>query len=142
MTSGAALGWMTLDPEISVPFTDKTLPFLAKLKARKAGMMNSTYPSYDSPWILKAAAESAKTLQAEVLIKALESGEARRIWYTWKFNKCHDPVTGYPPYATMQWGQFQENGKVVALYPTEIAQQINPNNKFVRVKDLRAKSGK
>lgn len=143
MTSGAALGWVTLDPEISVPFTDRTLPFLAKLKAKRAGMMNSTYPSYDSPWIFKAAAESAKTASnADAIIKALETIQVQGISWTWKFDKCHDPVTGYPPHMPYQWGQFQENGKIVAIFPPGIAQMVNPNSGFVRVKDLRARTAK
>ena len=143
MTGGAALGWVTLDPEISVPFTDKTLPFLTKLKAKRAGMMNSTYPSYDSPWIFKAAAEKAKTASnADAIIKALETVQVQRISWQWKFDKCHDPITGYPPYMPYQWGQFQHDGKVVAIFPSGIAQKVNPNNSFIRVKDLRAKGAK
>lgn len=143
MTGGAALGWMTLDPEISVPFTNKTLSFLTKLKSRRAGMMNSTYPCYDSPWIFKAAAESAKTANnADALIKALETVQEQRVSWAWKFKKSHDPVYGYPPYMPFQFGQFQENGKVVAIYPSGIAQKVNPNDSFVRVKDLRARATK
>ena len=141
MTGGAALGWMTLDPEIKVPFTDKTLPFLAKLKAKGAGMMNSTYPSYDSPWIFKTAVETAKgTSDVDAIIKALETGETKRICWTWKFDKQHDPITGYTPYMPYQWGQFQENGKVVALMPQAVVDLANPTDKFIRVKELRAKA--
>ncbi len=143
MTGGAALGAVTLDPEISVPFTDKTLPFLTKLRAKGAGMMNSTYPSYDSPWIFKAAAESVKTASNfDAIIKALETVQMQRICWTWKFNKCHDPMTGYPPYMPYQYGQFQENGKVVAVFPPGIVQKVNPKNGFIRVKELRAKTAK
>ncbi|MGA2517655.1 MAG: ABC transporter substrate-binding protein [Thermodesulfobacteriota bacterium] len=143
MTGGAALGWVTLDPEISVPYTARTLPFLAKLKAKGAGMMNSTYPSYDSPWIFKAAAEHAKTASnADAIIKALETIQVQGISWVWKFNKCHDPITGYPPYMPYHWGQFQENGKLVSIFPPGIAKLVNPKSGFVRVKDLRARAAK
>ena len=141
MTGGASLGWMTLDPEIKVPFTDKTLPFLEKLKAKGAGMMNSTYPSYDSPWIFKTAVETAKgTGDMEAIIKALETGQTTRICWTWKFDKNHDPITGYKPYMPYQFGQFQDNGKVVALTPQAVVDLVNPSDKFVPVKDLRARA--
>jgi branched-chain amino acid transport system substrate-binding protein len=143
MTGGAALGWMTLDPEVNIPFTDKTAAFLAKLKEKKAGMMNSTYPCYDSPWMFKKAAESAKsTTDANAIIKALETVETQQIAWTWKFNKAHDPVYGYPPYMPFTFGQFQENGKVVAIYPDAVKKLANPNDGFIRVKDLRAKAAK
>jgi hypothetical protein len=134
---------VTLDPEISVPYTARTLPFLAKLKAKGAGMMNSTYPSYDSPWIFKAAAEHAKTASnADAIIKALETIQVQGISWVWKFNKCHDPITGYPPYMPYHWGQFQENGKLVSIFPPGIAKLVNPKSGFVRVKDLRARAAK
>jgi hypothetical protein len=41
-----------------------------------------------------------------------------------------------------QFGEFQENGNVIAIYPSGIAQKVNPNNSFVRVKDLRARATK
>jgi hypothetical protein len=41
-----------------------------------------------------------------------------------------------------QWGQFQENGKIVAIFPPGIAQMVNPKSGFVRVKDLRARTAK
>lgn len=141
MTGGAALGWVTLDPEVNIPFTDKTAPFLTKLKEKKAGMMNSTYPSYDSPWMFKKAAESAKTVtDANALIKALETVETQQVCWTWKFNKAHDPVYGYPPYMPYVFGQFQQNGKVVAVFPDGVNKISNPSDSFIRVKELRAKA--
>lgn len=142
MTGGAALGWITLDPEVYVPFTDKTLGFIDKLTAKGAGMMNSMYPAYDSPWMLKAAIEKAKTASdIDALIKTFEGEgfEVQRISWVWKFDKYHDPVTGYPPYHPSVWGQFQDDGKIIALIPPEIVSKVNPNDHFIPVKELRAK---
>jgi ABC-type branched-subunit amino acid transport system substrate-binding protein len=141
MTGGAALGWMTLDPEVYMPFTDKTLHFTGKMKAKGVGMMNSMYPAYDSPWMLKAAIEKAKTASnIDLLIKTLEQIEVQRISWIWKFDKCHDPVTGYPPYHPSVWGQFQDDGKVVALIPPEVVSKVNPKDHFIPVRELRARA--
>jgi len=142
MTSGAALGWCTLDAEVDIPYTEKTLPFLKELRARGAGMMNSTFHAYDSPWLLKTAVEDVGNAEdVEALIKALEALEMRNIAFTWKFDECHDPVVGYPPYMPYNYGQFQEDGKVVSIFPEGIRELVNPDDHFVRVKELREKAG-
>jgi branched-chain amino acid transport system substrate-binding protein len=142
MTGGAALGWVALNPEVLIPFTDKSLPFMRELSKRGAGMVSSTYGAYDGPWIIKAAVEKVgNSKDVEALIKALETVEVKHGFWTWKFDKCHDPVKGYP-YFPIIYGQFQENGKYMAVFSEDVRKIANPNDKFIRVKDLRAKAGR
>lgn len=142
MTGGAALGWVALNPEVLIPFTDKSLPFMRELSKRGAGMVSSTYGAYDGPWIIKAAVEKVgNSKDVEALIKALETVEVKHGFWTWKFDKCHDPVKGYP-YFPIIYGQFQENGKYIAVFSEDVRKIANPNDKFIRVKDLRAKAGR
>ena len=54
MTGGQALGVTANWPEIEIPFTDNTKQFFEKLKAKKAGMLASTYGAYDGLWIAKS----------------------------------------------------------------------------------------
>jgi len=141
MTGGAALGWVSTWPEVRIPFTDKSLSFLTELNKRGAGLIASTYGAYDGPWIIKAAVEKAGRINdVGTLIKALETVEVQRGFWKWKFDKCHDPVKGYPYHPT-PLGQFQENGKYRAVFSEEIRKLANPNDGFIHVKELRAKFG-
>jgi branched-chain amino acid transport system substrate-binding protein len=141
MTGGASLGWVSTWPEVRIPFTEKSLPFLNELNKRGGGLTASTYGAYDGPWIIKAAVEKVgNTKDIEALIKALETVEVKRGFWTWKFDKCHDPVKGYP-YHPLLNAQFQENGKYLMIFSEDIRKIANPNDKFIRVKELRAKVG-
>lgn len=139
MTGGASLGWVSLDPEVRIPFTSRTMPFLAELDKRGGGLVTSTYGAYDGPWILKAAIEKVgKTTDVDTLIKALETVEAQHGFWKWKFDKCHDPLKGYPYWPIIQ-GQFQKDGECVVIFGEEIRKIANPNKKFIPVKELRGK---
>lgn len=142
MTGGAALGWSSLWAEVPIPFTEKSLPFLKELNKRGGGLISSTYGAYDGPWILKAAVEKVgNTKDVEALIKALETGQAQRGFWVWGFDRCHEVLKGSPNQPLII-GQFQENGKYVAVFNEEIRKITNPNEKFVPVKELRAKAGR
>jgi branched-chain amino acid transport system substrate-binding protein len=142
MTGGAALGWVSTWPEVRIPFTGKSLAFLDELKKRGGGLIASTYGAYDGPWVIKAAVEKAGgTNNLGALIKAMESIEAQRGFWKWKFDKCHDPVKGYPYHPTIL-AQFQENGKYTAVFSEELKKMTNPKDNFIRVKELRSKFGK
>ncbi len=144
MTGGSALGWVSTWPEVRIPFTEKSLTFLDELNKRKAGLIASTYGAYDGPWIIKAAMEKLGNAHAQdmpALIKTLENIEAQRGFWKWRFDKCHDPVKGYPNHPTIL-AQFQENGKYIAVFDDNLRKLTNPKDKFIRVKDLRAKAGR
>jgi ABC-type branched-subunit amino acid transport system substrate-binding protein len=140
MTGGASLGWVANSPEIAIPFTENSLPFLKELNKRRGGLIASTYGAYDGPWIIKAAIEKVgQSNDVEALIKALETVEVKRGFWTWKFDKCHDPVKGYP-YQPHIMGQFQDNGKYVIVFDEDVRKITNPKEKFIHVKELRARA--
>ena len=137
MTDGNALGWITQFPEIDIPYTPKSIPFLNKLRAQGGGLMGSTYAAHDGPFIIKAAIEKVKnTKDISSIIKALETQEVKNAFWTWKFDKCHDAVKGYP-YFTWVYGQHQGSDKFVAVWPEPLRKLNNPKDKIIRVKELR-----
>jgi branched-chain amino acid transport system substrate-binding protein len=141
MTGERALGITAQGPEIAIPFTKLTKPFLDKLKARGVGLIASTFGAYDGPWILKGAVEKAGSANdLDKLIKTIEGGEFQRGFWIWAFDKRHDTKTGYP-YQPTPIGQFQENGRYVLVHPKELVEITNPKDKYVRVKDLRKRAG-
>ncbi len=141
MTGGASLGWVSLDPEVRIPFTSRTLPFLAELDKRGGGLVSSTYGAYDGPWILKTAIEKVgKTNDVDALIKALETTQTQHGFWIWKFDKCHDPLKGYPYWPIIQ-AQFQKDGGYVVIFSEDIRKIANPQKKFIAVKELRGKEG-
>jgi branched-chain amino acid transport system substrate-binding protein len=141
MTGGQALGVTATWPEIMIPFSKVSKPFLDKLKAKGAGLLASTYGAYDGPWILKGAAEKLGSVDdVDKLIKALETGEFQRGFWIWAFDKRHEPKKGYPYHPTIM-GQFQENGRYVAVHQKKLLEITNPKDKYVRVKELRKRAG-
>jgi len=142
MTGGAALGVVSLWPEVKVPFTAKSLPFLEKLNTKGAGLTASTYGACDTPYILKAAIEKAGgTKDVNALIKALEQVEVQNAFWIWKFDKDHEPLKG-SPYMPLIEAQFQGKDKFYAIFDEGVRKAANPDQHFVRVKDLRAAAGK
>jgi branched-chain amino acid transport system substrate-binding protein len=141
MTGGQALGITAMLPEIGIPFSKNSLPFLEKLRAKGAGMMASTFSAYDGPWILKGAAENVGSVNdVDKLIKAIEKGEFQHGFWVWAFDNRHEPKKGYPPYYPAILGQFQDNGRYVVVHPQKLVEITNPDAKYVRVKDLKKRA--
>jgi hypothetical protein len=141
MTGGVALGVINFMPEIPVPYTDKTLPFLKELNAMGAGLLQSTFPAYDTPWVLKAVIEKVRKVEdMDGIIKSLEKTEVQYGSFIWKWGKCHDAIKGYP-YFPHTYGQFQGPGKLAMIFPEGVRELVNPNDKFIRVKELRKRAG-
>ena len=137
MTEGTGLGWLAQFPEIDIPYTSKSIPFLNKLRAQGGGLMASTYAAADGPYMIKGAIEKVKNAtDATAIIKALETIEVKNAFWTWKFDKCHDAVKGYP-YYSLVYGQHQGLNKYVVVWPEEIRKLTNPKDKFIPVKELR-----
>ena len=138
MTNGGGLGWVAQFPEIYIPYTPKSIPFLKKLEAKGVGLMVSTYIGYDGPFIMKAAIEKTKNPNDVVgIIKFLETTPVKNAFWSWQFFKnTHDPHFGYP-YFTCAYGQHQGPNKFVVIFPENIRKLVNPNDKFIPVKELR-----
>jgi ABC-type branched-subunit amino acid transport system substrate-binding protein len=141
MTGGRALGVSEAAPEIGIPYTKLSKPFLEKLKAKGAGYCGAVPTAYDGPWILKEAIEKAGSADnVEKLIKIVEDNQFQHGFFVWAFDKRHDPKLGYP-YVSLTIGQFQEDGRYVLVHPKELVEITNPKDKYVRVKDLRKRAG-
>ncbi|MCK9274507.1 MAG: ABC transporter substrate-binding protein [Syntrophales bacterium] len=141
MTGGRALGATPQGPEIVIPYTKRTVPFISKLKEKGVGVLSSTYSTYDGPWILKKAVEDAGgTSDVEKLIKIIEGGEFQHGFWIWAFDSLHESKKGYP-YQPFPLGQFQTDGKFVLVHPEKLVEMTNPGLEYIRVKDLRKKTG-
>jgi branched-chain amino acid transport system substrate-binding protein len=140
MTGGQGLGVASFWPEIKVPFTKYSEPFIDKLRAKGGGMMASTYGCYDSPFMLKAAVEKVgNTKDVNSIIKALETVEVQRGFFKVAYDKRHEQVKGYP-YQPMLCGQFQENGRYVLVNEPELMKVTNPKDKYIPVKELKKRA--
>ncbi|MCK9274519.1 MAG: ABC transporter substrate-binding protein [Syntrophales bacterium] len=142
MTGGKTLGNVIASPEITIPYTERTKPFLAKLKASGAGYLGSTPGAYDGPWILKNAIEKAGCTDANALIKIIETTEIQRGFSKWAFDSQHDPKKGYPYVQSFVWGQFQPDGKYVLIFPEELRKITNPDDRYIPLNDLRKQAGR
>lgn len=120
-TGGKAAYETTANPNSGpAPLTPKTLEFAKKFKDKYGHSANFiAYPAYDALYVLKDAAERAKTFETEALIKALEVTDYRGAAPV-KFTKDHDLVYGGNN-ARFVFFQFQENGDRVPVYPKEYA---------------------
>lgn len=137
MTNGGGLGWIAQFPEINIPYTPKSLPFLKKLEAKGVGLMVSSYIGYDGPFLMKAAIEKTKNPKDILgIIKFLETTPVKEAFWLWQFDKYHDPIYGYP-YFTCVYGQHQGPDKFVVIFPEKIRKITNPKDKFIPIKELR-----
>ena len=102
------------------PITPLSIPFYDKyVKTYKISPTYTAFGEYDALYLLKAVAEETKSLDTEVLIKALEKirfvGAAGVIL----FEKDHDLKYGKDGKQPV-WAQWQ-NGKHVVIFPKEYA---------------------
>jgi len=142
MTGGRALGITAQGPEIVIPFTELTNPFMKKLKEKEAGLIASSFGAYDGPWILKEALEKIGSAgNVDALIATIEKNEFQHGFWVWAFDQRHDPKTGHP-YQPTPIGQFQAGGRYVLVHPKELVEITNPGDTYIRVRDLRKRTEK
>jgi len=99
------------------PITSRTIPFYDKyLKTYNLSPTYTAWGGYDALYLLKAAAEQAKTLDTEVLIKTLENikfeGAAGMISFTPDHDLKYGKEGKQPVFA--QW----QNGKHIIVWPS------------------------
>ncbi len=137
MTGGAALGVVSAVYADKAALSVKTIPFIENLKAKYNKDPNwVSYASYDAVYLLKAAADRAKSMDIEALIPALENLEMVSVSGKAKFDKTHSYIWGYP-YVTSARAQFQKDGLSVIVFPYAVAKATNPKNTFIPVSKLR-----
>lgn len=120
-TGGKAAFETTANPNSGpAPLTPTTVEFAKKFKDKYGHSANFiAYPAYDALYVLKDAAERAKTLETEALIKSLETTDYKGAAPV-KFTKDHDLVYGGSN-ARFVFFQFNEKGERIAVFPKEFA---------------------
>lgn len=104
----------------NAPITPLTVPFYDKyVKTYKISPTYTAFGEYDALYLLKAAAEQAKSLDTEVLIKTLEKMRFVGTAGVILFEKNHDLKYGKDG-KQPTWIQWQ-NGKQVVIFPKEYA---------------------
>jgi branched-chain amino acid transport system substrate-binding protein len=137
MTGGAALGVVSSVYAIKSGLTEKTNPFIENLKSRYNKDPNwVSYASYDAVYLMKAAADRARSTDIEALINSLEALEMVSVSGKAKFDKTHTYIYGYP-YVTSARTQFQKDGLNVIVFPYDVAKITNPGKTFIPVNKLR-----
>lgn len=102
------------------PITPLTIPFYDKyVNTYKISPTYTAFGEYDALYLLKAAAEQAKTLDTEVLIKTLEKMRFVGTAGVILFEKDHDLKYGKDGKQPV-WAQWQD-GKQVAIFPKQFA---------------------
>ena len=103
------------------PITPLTVPFYDKYVGKyKISPTYTAYGEYDALYQLKAAAEEAKSLDTEVLIKTLEKMRFVGAAGVNLYDKNHDLKYGAKDGKQPAWIQWQE-GKQVVIFPKEYA---------------------
>lgn len=103
------------------PITPLTIPFYDKYVTNyKISPTYTAYGEYDALYQLKAAAEEAKSLDTEVLIKTLEKMRFVGAAGVNLFDKNHDLKYGSKDGKQPAWIQWQD-GKQVVIFPKEYA---------------------
>jgi len=153
MTGGTCLGLLSLFWEYEIPITEKTIPFLKKVKAKGIPAQHSVHFAYDDIYFFKKAVETAGTADdIEAIIKAYEDVSIVGSTGTLKMVKervapwCHSIIfadqnnprkltPGYQEYLPI--AQFQQNGSVVILD----AGKFGEPQKYKTPAQLRAEAG-
>lgn len=127
MTGGKALGMITGFYEGDIPYTEKTLPFIALGKKLGIPLQIHVHIAYADIYHFKAAIEKAGgTDDIEKLIKAMEEVETiyslgkmkyetRRIkpfFHSRVLCDPNNPYYMYPGYYLLALAQFQKDGKI------------------------------
>jgi branched-chain amino acid transport system substrate-binding protein len=124
-TGGACLGVVVCSPnvpfELPPPYPSHK-EFLEKL-AKEGAAYTWMSLVYNSIKFFAAVVEKAGTVtDVEKLIKVAEQIEVPGTLGTIKLRNDHSAIFKYPPYQVIIWGQWQGPGKLVLVWPPELAQ--------------------
>ena len=123
VTGGFGAYETTLNTYARVEVTDKTIPFFDSFVAEVGEIPIYTAGTYEALYILKAAVESADTLDADAVVTALEatdlSGAAGRMVYMAANTTTPHDITWGPGYVTGLGVQWQD-GVLECVWPNPI----------------------
>ena len=117
-TGGKGNYSLTVNTYAPVKITDLTIPFLDAYKERFKETANYTAGTRDAIQILKAAIETAGTLEPDKLVPVLEKTDMKTAAGRIVFDKTHD-VTWGPGFVTAVGTQWQD-GKNVCVWPLRL----------------------
>jgi branched-chain amino acid transport system substrate-binding protein len=124
VTGGYGAYEMTLNTYARVEITDETIPFYDSFVAEFGEIPIYTAGTYEALYILKAAIESADTLDADAVVTALEAtdliGPAGRLVYMGTDTATPHDITWGPGYTTGLGVQWQD-GVLECVWPVEVA---------------------
>jgi branched-chain amino acid transport system substrate-binding protein len=123
VTGGYGAYETTLNTYARVGVTDKTIPFFDNFVAEVGEIPIYTAGTYEALYILKAAIESADTLDADAVVTALEAtdlmGPAGRLVYMAANTTTPHDITWGPGYVTGLGVQWQD-GVLECVWPNPI----------------------
>jgi len=123
VTGGYGAYETTLNTYARVEITDETIPFYDSFVAEFGEIPIYTAGTYEALYILKAAIESADTLDADAVVTALEAtdliGPAGRLVYMGTDTVTPHDITWGPGYVTGLGVQWQD-GELVCVWPNPI----------------------
>lgn len=104
------------------PLSSKSLPFWDKFEKRYGETPFYTGTgAYDSVYLVKVAAEAAKSLDRDALVAALEKVDYEGIIGRIRFDKEHEAITG-PDAVPVSYGQWMGDKQKLAIWPEKFAQ--------------------
>jgi branched-chain amino acid transport system substrate-binding protein len=117
---GKAISEIAANFAVRAPLTEKTVPFFDEFKKRTGRVpVYTAFGTYDAIHAYAQAAERAKTLATDALIKELEKTNMPGIAGQLEFDDAHDVKAGGKNINFM-FAQWQDKGERVVLWPKEL----------------------
>ena len=117
---GKAISEVAANFAVRAPLTPKTVPFFDEFKKRTGRVpVYTAFGAYDAVHAYAQAAESAKSLDADAVIKALEKTSIAGVAGTMEFDENHDVKAGGKN-MNLLFVQWQDKGNRVVLWPKEL----------------------
>lgn len=117
---GKAISEVAGNFAVSAPLTAKTVPFFDEFKKRTGRVpVYTAYGAYDAVHAYAQAVESAKSVDSEAVIKALEKTSMVGIPGTLEFDENHDVKAGGKN-MNLLFVQWQDKGNRVVMWPKEL----------------------
>lgn len=117
---GKSISEIAANFAVRAPLTPKTIPFFDEFKKRTGRVpVYTAFGAYDAVHAYAQAAERAKSLDTNALIKALEQTSLTGIAGTLEFDEMHDVKTG-GKYNNLLFAQWQDKGTRAVVWPKEL----------------------
>ena len=117
---GKSISEVAANFAVRAPLTAKTVPFFDEFKKRTGRVpVYTAFGAYDAVYAYAQAVESAKSMDNDAVIKALEKTSMTGVPGTLEFDDNHDVRAGGKN-MNLLFAQWQEKGNRVVLWPKEL----------------------